>query len=290
MKKMVFLILHYINIEETFRCVDSIEKQIDYDNYEIVIVDNGSNNGTGTQLKNKYKSNKKIHIILSKENLGFAKGNNIGFKYAKEELKADYIIMINSDVYMVQNNFCDLIESEYNDSNFAVLGPRILLKNNRICDYIDKLPSIEFLKKRKRRLRRFLFFNKIYLEFLYTLFYRIKLKFFSTLEVVDTSIKKEDAMINGCCIIFSKNYIDKFDGLDDRTFLYYEEFLLYMKIKKNNLKSVYNPYLFVFHNESSSTNKNVLSKRKKINFILKNELASIDIVINDFKENQHIYK
>ena len=54
MKKIVFLILHYINITETQKCVETIKKIIEYKNYEIVIVDNGSKNDTGEYLKNKY--------------------------------------------------------------------------------------------------------------------------------------------------------------------------------------------------------------------------------------------
>ena len=70
LKKVVFLILHYYTLNDTIKCVDSIDK-IDYDNKEIIIVDNGSPKESGEQLKIRYKNRKDIHIILSKTNLGF---------------------------------------------------------------------------------------------------------------------------------------------------------------------------------------------------------------------------
>ena len=291
MKKFVFVILHYYVIEETIQCVNSIRDIINNKNYEIVIVDNGSKNNTGNELLKKYKKEKNIHVILSEKNLGFANGNNIGFKYAKDNLKPDFIIMINSDVYMLQSNFLDLIDKEYEKSSFAVLGPRIIIPNNRVCDYIDEFPSLKFLKKRRFYTRLLYFYNKIYIRKVYLFYIRIKEKIKKKIvkqKIIDTSVRKENVLLHGCSLIFSKKYIDLFDGIDDRTFLYYEEFLLYLRLRKSNLLSVYNPYLIVYHNESSSTNKVNSKKRKKFDFVLKNELKSINIVIDDIK-NGDIY-
>lgn len=286
MKKYVFLILHYYAIDETIKCVENIRKFVRNQDFEIVIVDNGSKNNTGLELEKKYKNEKDIHLILSSENLGFARGNNLGFKYAKDNLNPDFIIMINSDVYMIQYNFCDLISNEYANSKFSVLGPRIILPGNRICDYMDELPNLTFLKKRRIRTKMFRFFNKIYLRKIYGVYEILKIKYLTKLKkikTVDTSIRKENVVLNGAALIFSKDYINLFDGIDDRTFLYYEEFLLYLRLQNNNLKSVYNPYIMVYHNENSSTNKSKSNKRKKFDFVLSNELESLNIVIKDME-------
>ena len=163
MKKFTFVILHYITIDDTVKCVDSILEKCNKKNFEIVIVDNGSKNQTGEVLKEKYKCNNKIHVILSKENLGFAKGNNLGFEYAKNTLKTDFIIMLNNDVVVLQDDFCDIIEKEYETSKFAVLGPKIMLKDNSICEYEDELPSLKDIKRIRRKTKRLYIFNKIFL-------------------------------------------------------------------------------------------------------------------------------
>lgn len=282
MSKFVFLILHYYTYEDTIKCVESIKK-LNYKDSEIVIVDNASRNDSGKLLQDKYKNDDKIHIILSKENLGFANGNNLGFEYAKANLNPDFIVMCNNDVYMIQDNFCEKIIEEYNESKFAILGPRILLSGNRICAYEDRMPSIKELKKTRVITKIFYYLNKIYLRRLFSIYYLLKniIRNKTKSNIIDTSIRKEDVLIHGSCIIFSKEYINEFDGIDNRTFLYYEEQLLYIRIKQKNLKSVYNPLIMIFHNECAATNQSRTNKRKRYDFVLKNELRSLDILIDE---------
>ena len=89
-----FVILHYYTIEDTVNCVQSIKEIETYgNNVKIVIVDNASPNRTGKLIQEKYIDDPQIHVILSSENLGFANGNNLGFEYAKKQLKSDFIIL-----------------------------------------------------------------------------------------------------------------------------------------------------------------------------------------------------
>ena len=282
MSKFIFLILHYYTHEDTIKCVESIKK-LNYTNYEIVIVDNGSQNLSGKLLKDKYKDDSKIHVILSEKNLGFANGNNLGFKYIKENLKADFIIMCNNDVYMIQKDFCAKIVEEYEKSAFALLGPQILLKNNEICNYEDTLPSLTQLKLKLITTYAHYYLNKVYLKIIYALCYRIK-NIFKRKNIVNISRRKENVIIHGCCMIFSSVYIKKFEGIDNRTFLYYEEPLLYIRLRKNNMKSVYNPNIKIFHNEGVATNKTIKNKRNKVDFILKNEISSLKVLISEVKQ------
>ena len=78
-----FVILHYISITDTIECIESILKNINYLKYYIIVVDNGSKNNSGNILKEKYKNNSNVKVILNENNLGFARGNNVGYKLAK---------------------------------------------------------------------------------------------------------------------------------------------------------------------------------------------------------------
>lgn len=284
--KIVFLILHYITLEDTQKCVSSIlERYPNNENIEIVIVDNNSKNNSGEKLVKIYKENSRVHVILLDKNLGFANGNNVGFKYAKDKLKADFIIMINNDTYLIQNDFCEIIEEEYKKSKFAVLGPRILMNNNKISDYDDKPETAIELRKKIRRLKLRKILNEIHLHCFYDILIFVKKAVSVILNkkkpIIDTSIRKEDVVLQGCALIFSKKYIELFDGIDDRTFLFEEEQLLYWRVKDNNLLSVYNPLLMIYHNENSSTNastnKNMYKKRK---LVIENELISKNILLS----------
>lgn len=289
-KKIVFLILHYYTIDDTIKCVNSIKSNIDADNYEIVIVDNASPNDTGKELEELYKDNDKIHVLINNKNLGFAQGNNIGFKYAKDKLKADFIVMQNNDTYLIQKDFYNTILNEYNESNFGVLGPKIILKNNKINGIYTKLPTI---KEQERKL--------LILKILYMVnLFNIEHIFLKTKNLLKKILKKntiqpkvdeelsnqrqKNIILHGCCLIFSPKYIELFDGLDDRTFLYCEEELLFIRLMNNDLVSIYNPQLLIFHNEDAATNAITRTKRKKAIFTYKNLIKSNKILLEELKE------
>jgi GT2 family glycosyltransferase len=94
----------------------------------------------------------------------------------------------------------------------------------------------------------------------------------------------ENVMIHGCCVVFSPLYVARFDGLDDRTFLYREEQLLYIRLLKNNLLSIYDPEIFIIHLEDAATNEITKSKKEKRIFTLQNEVKSMKILIQELKE------
>ena len=80
-----FVILNYNLYQDTISCVASIKNRIDTRRYKIIIVDNASVNGAGELLREYYKTDQQIEIILLTKNIGFAKGNNIGINQARLE-------------------------------------------------------------------------------------------------------------------------------------------------------------------------------------------------------------
>lgn len=282
--KICFLILHYQVLEETIKCVNSIIQKINFNNYNIVIVDNGSTNNSGKSIKEIYRNDKRVEVIISDNNLGFARGNNIGFKYAKEVLKSDFIIMINNDIIMLQEEFCEQIIEEYKKSKFAVLGPKILLPNGSCDQYKDRLKTISEIRHEIYICYIRLLMNYIYV---YSICLKIKNKIHKKEKdkiYTDKNQRKEDCVLQGSCLIFSPNYINLFNGIDERTFLYKEEQLLYIRLKNNNLLSVYNPNLYILHNEGIATQVANKSNRKRNIFILKNHIKSGRILLKELKK------
>ena len=108
-----FVVLHYNTIEDTERFIVSVFENIDVDSFQIVIVDNASPNRSGEILKEKYRENDKVSVILNSTNKGFARGNNTGIKYAEKNFDPDFIVMTNSDTYLIQKDFYYQIQKEY---------------------------------------------------------------------------------------------------------------------------------------------------------------------------------
>lgn len=283
MVKYVFVILHFLTVEDTKECVQSIKDLCKEDDYHIVVVDNASPNQTGKQLEILYSGNDRITVILNKENLGFAKGNNVGFMWAKKNLKAEYIIMINNDTVIVQKDFCKNIEECYQNTGFAVMGPMILSADGKFVsnpineNYLDK----EEVEKRIKFVRKRLFILKWHLSKLV----QIRNKFRNVNSERDATqylAQKKNVRLHGSCLIFSSQYIEKFNGLDDRTFIYEEERFLQKRLQDNHLVSVYNPKTVIYHKEGSSTESSQKSGREKQLFYLSNDLKSLNILLSDF--------
>ncbi len=297
MKQPIFayVILHYLTIDDTEKCVKSVlDIYGSNDNVFIIIVDNNSNNSTGQMLEEEYKDNEKIKVIFAKENLGFAKGNNLGYMYAKTELKADFIIMVNNDTYLIQKDFHKRIEQEYDKSKFAVLGPKINLKNGKINTIYKELQTVEHYEKDLKIIKAEYFLNLVYLYPVYIFFRRNLKKILISLKLkkkplfIDPNHRYENIVIHGCALIFSKEYISRFDGLDDCTFLYREEEILFLRLKKYKLKNVYNPEIEIYHDEDGSTDALTKGKRKKRLFVGKNLIISTTLLIKALKEDKQL--
>lgn len=302
-EKIGFVVLHYYVIDKTILCIESILNRIDTKNFEIIVVDNNSLNGTGKELEEKYKNNPKVKVLLSNKNLGFSGGNNLGYDYAKNKLKCDFICLLNNDTEIIQDDFFSVILEEYKKSKFAAMGPEIHLLNDSIKGYlVMHLMNEEELKKEIKRMKKMLFLNKTFLESIGIVlksiikkivkWNKISTYFKEPKEIVP---RREMVVLHGCCLVLSPVYVSMFDGLNNKTAFYGEEELLFIRIVQNNLISVYNPKLKIFHAEKAATSavtKRGYKKRRMIYdshlkacyAILEEELKDYDSLKQYFKK------
>lgn len=279
MDKIGFVILHYLTIEDTKKSINSIIENCHSKNYVIIVVDNCSPNGTGKILKNKYKSDN-VEVYLNSKNEGFSKGNNVGFRIAKEKYGCNFIVLMNNDTKILQDNFDKKIIDNYYKTGYGVLGPMIIDpsgQNNsnpmRIEEYTlqnaisDKNMWKKLYIKSLLGLEKFHPFMK---QSSANLCEKIK-------KVID--IPMENVMLHGCFLVFSPLYIQKYDGIDEKTFLYGEEHMLYLRMKADGLLMRYDPQFQIFHAEAATTSKTIdTQKRKKINYLMwKAHSAIVDV-------------
>lgn len=283
--KFAFVVLHYLTIEDTIECVNSIINNVDFTNYKIVIVDNGSPNGSGSILKKNFYNNDKITVILNEINLGFAKGNNVGFLHAKYKLKADFIALINNDTVIQQSDFISKIIEKFEFSNFHILGPDIISTK----DGSHQNPRPRTLQKkeelrgqiklyRTKLLLNYFFFDNI-LEKAKKRF--IKKPFITVSETIGPSWEKEklNVKLHGSALVFSPLYVELYEGLYPKTFIYSEEAILYFIAKRDNLKTIYSPAIRILHKEDSSTNEIFNKSYKKRRFYYKNFIKSGKVLL-----------
>ena len=287
---IVYVILHFLTIKDTVEAVDSIIKKSGNENYRIVIVDNGSDNGTGEKLSEMYKESERIKVLLSDSNLGFARGNNIGIKFAVNEYNPKFVVAMNNDIIMQQDNFYELIIEEYENSHFAVLGPKVITADGREDSSPVRKASIDKRSIMKTcKMERFLYI----VDYLHLFWVLQLLNWF--VKKAKKNIKKgnldpyfmkrhENVVLHGCFLIFSKDYFFVYDGFDESTFLYHEEEILYLKTSRCGLKLVYNPKLMIYHKEDSASEAMIPNSRNNRMFKLKHCMNSNRELIRIEKE------
>lgn len=121
--KVSVVILTWNGIDYTKKCLQSLKENTDYLNYKIIVVDNGSTDGTVEYLE----KIKDITLIKNKENLGFVKGNNI----ALEKITDGDVILLNNDIIITQKNWITkLNEVAYMDKKTGIVGCRLINEKN----------------------------------------------------------------------------------------------------------------------------------------------------------------
>lgn len=233
--------------------------------------------------------------MINEENLGFAKGNNLGCNYAKENFDPDFLIVINNDTIIKQKDFLSKIGEEYNKSKFDVfhifislwlmldvLGPDIIARDNTHQNPCILAPlSVQALRKRIFLLKIYYFLAYIYLFHILRYLKKKVIKNSGKNSLVESNgspnyeERIQDVPLHGSALIFSREYMDKFGNIFyNDTFLYAEEdFLNYRRIKYN-LTFVYNPELKIYHKEDASTDFILDSSRSKRLFVFKHSIDS----------------
>jgi GT2 family glycosyltransferase len=238
----------------------------------------------------KYANNDKIDVLISETNLGFARGMNLGYRFALEKYKPSFIALLNNDVVLEQKDFYTQTIKEYNYSHFAVLGPMIITADGKRTSspIIDPEIKKELIRKRYLGVCVLYYIELLRLHWLIS----VKRKFIKSERMSKANsysdgyylARHEDVVVQGSCLILSTEFSANFkNGLDESTFLFHEEEILYLYVHSKKLKMIYNPDLYIYHKEDSATNSMILGERKKTLFKLKHLKKS-------GKELMRIYK
>jgi GT2 family glycosyltransferase len=120
--KVCIIILNWNGLKDTVECLESLKK-ITYPNYEVIVVDNGSEGDDVTILREKFGDY--LHIIENDKNYGFAEGNNIGMKYALSSSAPVYLLLLNNDMVVAPDFLDELVRVAESEAEIGIVGPKI---------------------------------------------------------------------------------------------------------------------------------------------------------------------
>jgi GT2 family glycosyltransferase len=238
-----------------FECIKSIKEKTAGVTYEIIVVDNGSNDGSVAMIKLEFPECK----IIESENVGFAKGNNKAVK----EASGNYILYLNPDTKLITNAVYGMFIFLDQNKTFGAVGSKLINPNGTIqytCACTFPTP-----------------FNQMcYMFGLNRIFPTSKMFSTSELDYWDHKNSMAVDCLSGACIMVRKTIIDKLRGFDETTFMYSEDLDLCFRVIQNGWKIYYLSTEEIIHDNGSSTrkisNKNfpiLLQKQSDYYFILK---------------------
>ena len=305
-RKFVFVILHYKEktVPDTRECVQSIRSHFPGDLYHIVLVENGSKDKSLELLNELYREDEKVTVLFSDTNLGFARGNNLGCDYARDQFDPDFLIVINNDTFIKQDGFLKKIEELYKEYSFHILGPDIRDRNGHSQNPVYHFPitleeidrSLVKLKRKQDCLKSG--YLNYYIKFKLKKWIKDMIK--KTLPVpalrkklsgphsTDTLSRniQQGIGLHGAALIFSRDYLSRYkDVFFPGTFLYKEEDVLYYRVKAHGLNSLYHPGLVIHHKEDQSTDTVFTNGAEKEAFIIGEQIKSFqayrDYILED---------
>lgn len=218
---LAIILVNWNGIDHTLKCLGSLGN-IDYQNFEIIVVDNGSE----LEEVEKLRALNKIVLIENSKNLGFTGGNNVGIAYAIEK-RFDMVMILNNDT-TVEPNFIAPIVQQLENEDVGAVQPKIMSMHH---------PHLIWSLGGK--------FNtwKGWPE---------------TIEAgkLDNDITEPYCTdwLTGCCIVARREIFEEVGLLDDDFFALCEDVDWSFRAKKKGLRLIIVPTSKIYHYESASTN------------------------------------
>ncbi len=206
------IILNYNAGKLLEECIDSIF-QSNYNKYEIILVDNNSNDNSHLECKQKFQS---INLIENKKNLGYCEGNNVGIRASNGE----FVIILNPDT-IVDPNWINELLVGYQKFGDGIYQPKFLTIDDKsiIQSTGNMIQIFGFGYSRSKGEKDQNHFHEI--------------------EIVDYA--------SGTCLFTSKKILDKLDLLDSFLFAYHDDLDLCWRARMQGIQSYYVPNSIVFH-------------------------------------------
>lgn len=218
------IILNWNGLSDTLECLYSIHRST-YLNYKIVIVDNGSTDGSVSTIKKLFPD---ISLIENPRNMGFTGGNNIGIRFAMEN-GAQYVWLLNNDTVIEPGTLAGLIAKGESSNTIGLVSP--------VIHWYEDRDSVQFYSS--------------YVDW-------------EKYNIMNINEKEEDFLIVpersvslwGTALLIKREVLEKVGDLDEKYFAYAEDADYCMRVEKAGYGITTCPGTRIYHKNSRSTGNN----------------------------------
>lgn len=221
--KVSIIILNWNGKKDTIECLESL-KHITYPSYKIIMVDNGSTDGSVGSLRERYPE---IEIIENRNNIGFAEGNNVAIRKVVAR-ETDYVLLLNNDTVVHPEFLTELVKVLDNETSIGIAGPTVYYYNKK-----DRIQSAG---------------GKI-------CWYKGQAPHYTNKNDLKTNEIRDVDYIMGCALLARYELFNKIGYLNKDYFAYWEETDWCVRAKKADYRIVHVPTAKIWHKGGVTTRK-----------------------------------
>lgn len=235
-------IVNYNTKRNLEKCINSILRNPPDCDYQIVVVDNNSKDGSKNFLRKIRK--KKVKTIYNRKNRGFGRACN----QIPKAQNSSYILFLNPDVEITKNSIDILLNFLKSSKKTGVVTGKLLFPDGSLQLSCRKFPTIlRALFGRESFLRKAFPNNTISKEYL--------------LSHLDYNKTQFPDWIRGAVMLFKSDVFKEIGGFDERFFLFFEDTDICLQLRKKGYKIVYLPEAIFYHKLAASTQKEMLKTK-----------------------------
>lgn len=240
---LALIILNYNSADDTITCV---RKLMEFEEqYHIIIVDNQSTDDSLVKITSFVKNYKNVDIVQTESNGGYSAGNNYGILFAKQKYNIRYVAILNPDVLISDRViFTRLLDVLARNKKIAVIGASVVNAEN---EYNPNLSCWNIPSPKDLVLNHFLMNNR-----------KFKSRNFKLIEKAVVQVE----CVAGCFFIAKLDVLEDVGLLDENVFLYNEENILGIKLKKAGYIEAVALDVFYIHNHKNKRTEDISFKKK----------------------------
>jgi len=240
-KKVFIVVLNFNGKEDTLECLASVSRlQVTGYRLQVVVVDNGSMDGSVEKIKSQKLKIKNFILIENKENLGFAEGNNVGLRFALKN-RADFVLVLNNDTFVDKNLIVELLQTAESCQKAGIFGPKIYFA-----------PGFEFHRGRYRAedLGKVIWYAGGKIDWQNTLFSH---RGVDEVDQGQYGQVEETDFVSGCAMFVKREVIEQIGFFDKKFFAYLEDVDFCQRAKKAGFNLLYVPKALLWHKVAQTT-------------------------------------
>ena len=239
--KLSIIIVSWNVKADIFRCLDSIKENRPREEFEIIVVDNASTDGSVDTIKSDFPD---VKIIANNENVGFSAANNQAIRIAKGQ----YIFLLNPDTIIYPKSLDTLIIFLNEHPDVGACGPKFLGSDGQAHFSVGYIPTFRALLYGRTFLRSLGIFRRSQKK--------LTARNFNFEKTTDVD------QLSGAALMIRSSVLEEIGLMDESFFMYYEDVDLCLRIRKAGFRIVYVPDSVIMHIGGRSSDQ--ISSRRKI--------------------------